>query len=737
MTETDALLDFRRELESFRLGIRGPAVPDGEFHRVPDLDKPRDKDAGWYILTKTGDGALFGHFGSWIDGRKGEWNSIGDTTTLSKAEREHLKAAREAAANILADKHKHAAERASNLWDEFANAPDNHPYLLKKAIKSHGTRLTEDGRLVIPIFIEERLSSLQYINEAEKRFLKGGKTKAGYFAIGEVTPVIDVGEGFATMATAHECTGNMSYVAFYANNLDSVVAFVIERHPHALVRLLGDDDVFTPGNPGRTKAEAVARKHGITVTFPEFTKLEAQPTDFNDMLRLEGADAVRTLLEAKSVDSLSAVHLKMSGAPAFPPHCLDIDGPMGRLLEWIDRNAPVPQPRLTLAAGLATLGTLFGRRYCSPPYGTYTNILIMGLAETGGGKDHARKCFKALMSAAELDHMLSGGGWTSGSAVISSLQRWPAQVGYIDEFGLLLKELTGRNASSHQQSVLKTIMELYSTAGSKYLAQEYSTLTLKKEQIPERADVENPSLSVYGTSTQAMFYEALNSGDVASGYLNRWLVFEGDADARLTIDSFCSTTDTRPPPELVDWIKRACPATSVEPIDPSEMITTLKFSFTAERVLREVVEYQEERRTNGADAARAIWARFFESVVKIASIRAICDNLEDPVIEGHHAEWAKDLVEWCLSNTSYMTKSQMADTNREKWVKKIWGFIHESGGAGRDKQHVTRKFQNIDKRTRQEILDELLEIGALEESVVKRANAKRPAHVYVSNRPPA
>ena len=94
-------------------------------------------------------------------------------------------------------------------------------------------------------------------------------------------------------------------------------------------------------------------------------------------------------------------------------------------------------------------------------------------------------------------------------------------------------------------------MELYSSAGSVANGVEYAKSSGRK-----RVDVVDPCLCVWGTTTPETFYSALQSGDVWSGALNRWQVFEGDVSATMGEPDFSAGLDRAPPVELTDWLKR-------------------------------------------------------------------------------------------------------------------------------------------------------------------------------------
>ena len=146
---------------------------------------------------------------------------------------------------------------------------------------------------MVPVRDGERLTTLQFIDaDGAKRFLTGGRIKACWFAIGEYRPgePIAIAEGFATAAALHQETGALVLAAFSAGNLLPVARRVRDQYPDAQIIIAGDNDAWTPGNPGRTKAIEAARAVRGRVLIPMFSgaDLAGRPTDWNDWLRLQG-----------------------------------------------------------------------------------------------------------------------------------------------------------------------------------------------------------------------------------------------------------------------------------------------------------------------------------------------------------------------------------------------------------------------------------------------------------------
>jgi putative DNA primase/helicase len=236
----------RIHVEGHRRGTRNAAyILHGDNH-----------PAGWILDFKTGVS------GTWrADG--GRWRMDDETQRRIAADREKRQAE-------MDDRHMAAARRATALWDG-AILCDSHPYLTRKHVRSHGLR-TIGSAIVVPLWDEFGVIwSLQFIApDGAKRFLAGGRKRGLFFTIGGPTDTILIAEGYATGATLFETTGMQTIVAFDAGNLKPVAMTIRRLHPDAKIVICGDNDRFTPGNPGMTKAREAALAVGGLVSIPEF-----------------------------------------------------------------------------------------------------------------------------------------------------------------------------------------------------------------------------------------------------------------------------------------------------------------------------------------------------------------------------------------------------------------------------------------------------------------------------------
>jgi putative DNA primase/helicase len=250
-------------------GIEPPAdiKIDGQLHRFSTKGRKKD-DSGWYVFFP--EEPVAGRFGCWRDNLDSTFCSkIGRDLTAA----EHMAITRRnAEAQARRDeartrKHKIAASTVELIWTDAGQASPDHPYLTRKGIKPHGIRITGDGRLIAPLYGDDGISSLQYIDsEGEKKYHPGGEAKGKYWMIGDLDGPLFIAEGFATAATIHEATDFAVAIAFSAGNLVSVTGTMREKYgPQQEIIIVADND---ESGVGVNSAEQASAKHGGRIVCP-------------------------------------------------------------------------------------------------------------------------------------------------------------------------------------------------------------------------------------------------------------------------------------------------------------------------------------------------------------------------------------------------------------------------------------------------------------------------------------
>lgn len=257
---------------------------NGEIHRF-SADGTRADLSGWYVAFS--DGIPAGAFGTWKEEKKHQWRAdIGRELTAVESMKvaERLRIAAELRDTLREQKHQQTAESCQQLWEAAEAAPEDHRYLQKKQVGSHGIKISKDGRLMLPLFTPEgELSTLQYIAESGKKlFHSGGKAGGCFWWLGDLNSGkrVYIAEGYATAASIYEVTGEPVVIAYNAKNLIPVTSSIRSMFPIREFIIVADND---ESGTGKKCADEAAEKSGAEVIMPP------EIGDANDFL-LSGGD---------------------------------------------------------------------------------------------------------------------------------------------------------------------------------------------------------------------------------------------------------------------------------------------------------------------------------------------------------------------------------------------------------------------------------------------------------------
>jgi putative DNA primase/helicase len=284
----DALSNFHDAIR--KTGLEPPdAIEPGKLHRFPGNGKRPSNRAGWCILFDDGRG---GCFGDWSSGLYETWQAKRDkpySTTERAAFARRVEEAKKQAEAERRARQADSAKRATAIWSIATPALGNHPYLIRKRIRPHGTKLYK-GALTLPVIdFRTRITSLQFIaTDGSKLLLSGGRKRGCFIPVAgdmkDPTRVI-ICEGWATgCSLAEDEPSALVLAAIDAGNLEPVALAARNRWPSAELVIAGDDDRQTAGNPGATKAKAAAIASGSLLALPQWPEdAPKHLTDFNDL----------------------------------------------------------------------------------------------------------------------------------------------------------------------------------------------------------------------------------------------------------------------------------------------------------------------------------------------------------------------------------------------------------------------------------------------------------------------
>ena len=390
----------------------------------------------------------------------------------------------------------------------------------------------------------------------------------------------------------------------------------------------------------------------------------------------------------------------------IPSHLLRPPGAVGMMCDWINASSIKPQPLLSVAASLAACGTLVGRKVASPT-DLRTNLYMLGIAQSGAGKDHARKCVKSIFERIGGIKHLGGERLASDTGLIDAVVAAKDQscLFQFDEIGRLLSAIGNAKQSPHLLNIPTVLMEFYSAANSLFLGKQYAR--------QERIDIKQPNVCVYGTTVPGRFFSALSSEEVTDGFLARFMVFESDLDpAEVDVSD-----DAREPSEILvntltermGWPINASPAGNLDFTNP--VPRRLLAHGMADRLFaafRKDVQTIKGKLAAGDDLI-AVWNRAQENAWKIATTIGAFDACGDRITT-ECAEFSIELARVLTQNLCATVTGRVAANRTDAVLKQCERLVNDAGKIGIAHSDLLRAMRCTSRELRP-LLDTLAESG--------------------------
>lgn len=739
INEEDPRTAFMAELRSYGFTIKD-ATP--EIERIVKFATQQDKGsekAGWYWYTEIEDqyrpGAFIG-IGVFEDFRnegKIVWTSkrknvMSPTeTALFNEQIERAKIQRQIERE---ESYKRAAIKAQTIWDNAEPAPEDHEYLVRKGIQTHGAR-TRNGWLVLSVEIDGVIASLQEIKGKKKKFLIEGKIGGGYFILPGAGDVVYVAEGFATAASINEATGAKVYCAYNANNLLDVTNTAKDQNPDENIIICGDDDIWKETNTGRSKGIAASEATQCRIVFPLFQNTTSKPVDFNDLHALEGLEIVKKLIEEKP-----SLYIKKTDYEDMPAELLSPPGILGDIANYYNVTARAPQPGFAVQTALAIGSIVMARNYRSTK-GNHTSLYFLNIAKSGTGKEHGKTVIEDILSKADLHDYINGSGYTSAGAVFSALLRAPKHITIIDEFGRYLEAAQG-NKNTMLMEANTQLMEAIGRCHGTMRPSSYSTMTLTKEKADEMANrhIKNPAVTLLGMTTPVAFYANLRSDAVADGFLGRFIIHQSNMPRMVHDDK--DMIDV--PHKITNWIKsvqdRAGYNAGVTDTAANEpLFITMAFHGDSIAMLRsysqECVDLADKLERFNLEA---LPGRAKEMAMRISMIVQLAMDPEAEIIGTEAVNWAIKYVRFAVNQSASVLKMKMAGSSFEADKKEILSAIREAGenGVSWSDMQKTPPYSKHRKRDMGDIMDALISAELVTHERISSGKRGRPREAYIA-----
>lgn len=394
---------------------------------------------------------------------------------------------------------------------------------------------------------------------------------------------------------------------------------------------------------------------------------------------------------------------------SFPPDLCYPKGLVGTIAKWIVDTARRPQPALALSAAVTIVGTAMGRQYAGPT-ASGTHFYALGLAPTGGGKDHPLQQAKRIMASSGMAGHLGPGQFISMTSIINVLERMPLSLCVIDEFASFLSRINDRRSGGFEKAVGGVMRTAWSSSFAPMPTPEWAQ---KRSSL-----IQAPALSLLGSATPEEFFASLTGMDAANGVLNRFLIFPGKRVK--AVKPLLAADDV--PAGISEGLRTIMSAqgalhmASLNASDTDPAKHLLKCGWADEDAETAYADYATEidEKSEDDSAYAAFHVRAAEYAVRLAHVHAVGRKGGPITIDIDDMIWGIGVARACFGYTHSAGSDYIADTDAQARAQEIVRAIRDKGGAATHRDIMRALDHKYGARDVKDALQALMDSGRVE-----------------------
>ena len=352
----------------------------------------------------------------------------------------------------------------------------------------------------------------------------------------------------------------------------------------------------------------------------------------------------------------------------IPDRLLRVPGFISDVMEYTLSTAPYPEPTLAFGGAISLQGMLAGRKVRDEG-DNRTNLYVLGLANSGAGKDYPRKVNQRILFEVGMTDCL-GDTFASGEGIEDRLFLNPSMLFQTDEIDGLMTKINQARDGRHE-AIMNVLLKMYTSSNSVY--------PMRVKAGKEANVIDQPCLCIFGTAIPKHYYEALSLKMLTNGFFARMLILETGKRGKGQ-----ESVVGKLPDSILDvaswWAEQgAGPGGNLEEWHPEPRI--IPHTQEAREVLRELRMRADQEYSHAEDrgdpAGMAIWARANEKARRLALIYACSANHQSPVIDEQAARWAGEFVDHQTRRMLFMADDHVSENDFDARCKAVVTTLRE------------------------------------------------------------
>ena len=400
---------------------------------------------------------------------------------------------------------------------------------------------------------------------------------------------------------------------------------------------------------------------------------------------------------------------------------LQVPGFVRDVIQHTLETAPYPNAVLAWTGAMCLQSFLAARKVHFQ--GVAPNVYLLGLALSGGGKEHPRKVNAEILTRLGLPTCL-GDRFASAEGLEDALNETPSMLYQTDEIDGML-EASAQAGETRFRAIRDMVLSLYGESSGVHVGR-------RKAGKQEPIVVQLPSLTLFGTAIPAHCYGAMTEEMVTKGLLSRMLIVDSVRGERQP------WSGAKLPPTVLDravaWRDLNPGGGNLEVMSPTPIAVNVAepaaVYLAAEEQAQDAV--YREAQAKGDNVTCGMTSRVMLQARKLALLWACSEWAGHPgtapTVTLEAAQWAVEVVQHCGARMRAMfAKNAKTTLDFERRADKVLAYITKAGGAiGHNK---LANAMRLPKRELKDLIETLLDRRVIE--AVSKADTKgRPGVVY-------
>jgi hypothetical protein len=407
-----------------------------------------------------------------------------------------------------------------------------------------------------------------------------------------------------------------------------------------------------------------------------------------------------------------------------PEELLHVPGFIAQVMDYTLATAPYPDTVLAFCGAVSLQGLLAGRKVRDEA-DNRTSLYLLGLANSGVGKDHPRKVNQRILLHSGLSENFAE-TFASGEGIEDRMLVQPAMLFQTDEMDGLISAIA-RGKEIRFEGIMNVLLKMYTSANGIY------AMRVKAGKNASRGVIDQPCLCLFGTAIPKNFYESLSGKMLTNGFFARMLILETGKR---------STGQDPAGDELPDsiiaiaryWAELRLGKGNLESWHPTP--TVVPYTAGAKAMLAQLRVHADEQYSKSESAndtmGMAIWARANEKARRLALVYACSANHASPVVDEPATRWAGQLVSHQTRRMLHMAFEHASENEFDAKRKRVLREIRNALGGRITKTALCRRLRAIPSRERDEIILALLEAGDVRIQTRTQDGPGAPGQEYVA-----